>query len=277
MCCTLEPAELSSTIVYAGEGIRSHKYVHVMAYQNQAETKGPNAMVLPIPSAKPMSQDNMIDCSGFPGFLKSYREAILPPRRRSRGLSDDHLSLDDDDAVEVFKSGSYTVVLASKSNLIPKAMEQVSTNMRVKINDEFLSSYSTLYPGWHVALCLWNGRVEAEPMLWWYEPLNPDRLFAPALDSHDGGPLDLDTYVPVDHAVIFGSANAYSAGKLVHGFCPPAGNAAGLLPFHVTGEIFNGIMPNGDFYASAKKVRSLTKSETLIRPDRVTPGREDGY
>lgn len=42
-------------------------------------------------------------------------------------------------------------------------------------------------------------------MLWWYELVHPDVLFAPAIDSHTGGVPSLDTPVDVDHWVVLSS------------------------------------------------------------------------
>lgn len=62
MCCTLQPAQLSKTIVYAGRAQRQGKPVAVLAYQNTASSSvGANAMVLPFPTDTTMGPDNIID------------------------------------------------------------------------------------------------------------------------------------------------------------------------------------------------------------------------
>jgi len=35
---------------------------------------------------------------------------------------------------------------------------------------------------------LLSGYVDAEPLLWWYEPSDEENLFIPTMDAHDGGP-----------------------------------------------------------------------------------------
>jgi hypothetical protein len=63
------------------------------------------------------------------------------------------------------------------------------------------------YPDWTFALCCFNNRhaARATPMLWWYEPMDPDSLFTPAVDCHTGAVPDLKADVVVDHTLVVGS------------------------------------------------------------------------
>src|SRR5689334_16907226 len=75
MCCTFEKSEMSNTRIYVGEAVRQSKLVHVLAYQNNAISKGPNAMVLPFPTDVKLSQENVIDTTKFKTFLEDISEA----------------------------------------------------------------------------------------------------------------------------------------------------------------------------------------------------------
>jgi hypothetical protein len=46
--------------------------------------------------------------------------------------------------------------------------------------------------------------IDAEPLLWWYEPKDPSHLFMPALDAHDGLPPEPGSDVDVDHVLVVG-------------------------------------------------------------------------
>lgn len=263
MCCTLEPAKLSNTILYAAEGLHNGKIVHVMGYQNRAENrgKGPNAMILPIPTDVALGPENTLDMTNAKHVLADYVEAITD-RRRGLTKGFGHDSVDEDFAeVQVFDTGSYTIVLARDARDIPSAMKHVADNKRPRVNAAIFEAYAKWYPNWPVALCCFNGAVEAEPMMWWYEPKNASHLFLPSLDAHDGNPPDLNARVEIDHTVIVGSVTA-PRGSNVHftDFTPYSREDGSvgrqvpeaLRPFlatKVTGKIFGSgsRLQNGDF------------------------------
>lgn len=205
---------MSGTILYAAETTKNDRLIHVMGYQNRAENlgTGPNAMLLPIPSALPMGPENAVDMTKCKTVLRDYEKAYLANQRRNRGMSKS-LGVDSDsfDKVQVFDSGSYTVVLASDAKFINTALNQVPENKRPRPNPMIFDAYSKLYPGWHIALCCYDGSVDAEPMVWQYEPLDPSHLWLPALDGHDGKIPNLTASVLRDHTVIISLVNSPKA------------------------------------------------------------------
>ena len=165
MCITTHPADLSNTKIYAGEARLGETYVHVMAYRNTAATEGPNAMILPIPAARMLGPANVIDTREFAGFLDAM---LAEDRDYVRGIGDGV-----PESPQVFDVGSYTVVLAQRPQAIARAIEGVPANKRPSLNPALLQAFDDLYPGWPLAVCCWDGAIEAEPMLWWYEPKTP--------------------------------------------------------------------------------------------------------
>lgn len=290
MCITFEAAELSNTKLYAGEAQRGDRYVHVIAYQNKAATKGPNAMILPLPAAVMPGPENVIDTRGLARFLEDIHRAteiVAPPTKNaSRSLG----ALEE---AQVFDVGSYTVVLAASPLAIPEALASVSPDKRPPVNPGVLRAFEELYPGWPLAVCCWNGTFETEPLLWWYEPKMPDQLFAPALDAHDGQAPRTGANVRVDHHVAFGSTlrpvgkevryrdDVYIPdGRSAPSWLAPYESASrevppprpvastGLLPPRVRGTRLKGKMPNGDFWLS---------TATLSGPaERRAPGAAKG-
>lgn len=255
MCVTLEPSRMSGTILYAAETLHNDTLVHVMGYQNKAENlaSGPNAMILPIPSGVPMGPENAIDMRACKNILKDYEEAVIANARnfRGRGMTKGIQSLGVDH-VQVFDSGSYTVVLARDANYINTALEQVPVNRRPKLRPDIFGAYSKLYPGWHIALCCYDGSVDAEPMVWQYEPLDPAHLFAPALDGHDGKLPNVNARVDRDHTVIVSMVNAPKTKFAME--LSPSRTASVLPPTHrhLFGRHFYGVQQhaptqNGDF------------------------------
>ena len=264
MCMTLQPAELSNTKLYVGEARRGDTYVHVMAYQNKAATAGPNAMILPIPAAKMPGPENVIDTRDFRHFLDDLQEVAQLSGPMVFG------ALDDEEEAQVFAVGSYTVVLAEKAAAIERALGRLPENQRPSLNADILHAFEQLYEGWPLAVCCWDGSIEAEPLLWWYEPKMPDVLFAPALDAHDGGPPDINRMVMVDHSIVFGSALDRSVKSRVSyrdkARIPPS--VLELLPTTVRGTMVTEELQNGDFWCptNARSGMMLRRAPGAAKP-----------
>jgi hypothetical protein len=210
MCCSTEPSEMSDTILSCLETKHptTGSLIHVAGYQNKAESlAGPNAMLLPFPSRVLMGPENILDTREAKSLLKDYAEAIKEQTQSlgMKSLGGPMSFLDDD--VQVFESGSYFVVLARNAAAIPGALRFVPSDQRPKVNQAIFDRYAEFYPeaSWQLALCCWNGAVDAEPLLWWYEPADTSSLFFPALDAHDGRPPVLSNKVDVDHSLIVSS------------------------------------------------------------------------
>ena len=241
MCITLGPADLRGTRLYAGVGEVDGKVVHVIAYQNSAKSAGPNAMILPIPAAVMPGERNVIDTRDFADFLFTIHAAteVNKPRSSDRGGAAS--------AASVFDVGSYTVVLAEKAGAVVAALSRVPPEKRPAADPRLLAAFEEHYPGWPLALCCWRGSVQPEPLLWWYEPKFPDRLFAQALDAHDGGPPDLGAKVKVDHYLAFGAKN-FRGGAEVWFYQQIPPEVQNLLPDTVWGTRIHAKLPNGDFW-----------------------------
>lgn len=258
MCCTFVESKMSNTLIYTGEGQRNGKTVHVLAYQNVAEnlSNAPNAMVIPFPASAPMNENNVIDTSKFKDFLRNITDAT---KIRTRGMLGGNMAksasfdLNDDDAL-VFDVGSYTVVLAEKVSQIPAALSRVPDHKRPAMSYKFLSGYEKLYPNQPVAVCCWSGTLEAEPLLWWYEPKDSSVLFAPTMDAHDGNAPDVESMVHTDH-IISAGATIGGKGQLVKYEDSIPDHVADLLPAMVHGHKMEYRMKNGDVFIATNDVK----------------------
>jgi hypothetical protein len=252
--------------------------VHVLGYQNVAENlaAGPNAMLLPIPSAKPMGRENAIDARPFARILEDYRMALrsLIPRSRSRGP----VPKPAPQQVQVFESGSYTVVLANRAELgsIAEALALVPERKRPSISPALIYIYQRWYPEWHVALCCFDASVGGpEPIIWQYEPLDPTHVFLPGLDGHDGRLPRLDVSVDVDHAVALGVDSpstdpSLRAASITLSSSMPA-ELAPLFPTRVVGlASMTEPLANGDWYLPAIPTRASLAAALTQR--RSPPG-----
>jgi hypothetical protein len=277
MCCTLEPAKLSKTILYAGDTTIDGQYRHVLGYQNKAENlfTGPNAMILPFPSAERMGPDNVIDVGENKTVLADMAEALeRRDRRFAKGMRS--LSMGEDallgSYVEVFDSGDYTVVLAADARDIPQVLNRVPENKRPRINREIFAAYAQWYPNWPIALCCFEAKkaVENQPMLWWYLPTSHDTLFLPGLDGHSGHVPNLKEKVDREHSIVVGTtaktAQLTSQGsKVIYGSTLST-DLKKFVPEYVVGGKMHLPTPNGDFQVRTAKVHEARYGFDTVAP-----------
>ena len=245
MCITLEPATLASTILVAHQVEHDGKTVNVVGYQNHATSvgTGPNAMILPIPSAVDMTPANCIDMTGAEALFRRYENLVRPvARNASRSPAPAAIA-----GPQVFDSGSYTVVLTKRFDLerLREVLAGLPADKRLDLRPSQMSifdSFRSLYPRWHLAICIWNGTIEAEPILWWYEPMRAyvDKHFLPGLDAHDGNPPDPSLKsVAIDHTLVAGiepKGGHENAGRLVDQMPE---HLRKWLPRHVIGTLLH--------------------------------------
>jgi len=267
MCISIgrSAASFSSTKLYVGEAYYNDKYVHVVAYQNIANSgiDTPNAMIIPFPTDMPMGSANILDTTKYRGFLNDITNAT---RRRSMMLGGHSKSYrrSVDNIAQVFDVGSYTVILADHVIQVPEALERVTINKRPAVSMDFLKAYGKLYPQQPVALCCWNGEIDAQPLLWWYEPKNPNTLFIPTMDAHDGNPPNVNATVKTDHIISVGSSFRCSNSI----FSQPVyysnilGNAKDLLPTKAFGTQLQGLVKNGDCFIDISDMLNNDKHHT---------------
>lgn len=247
MCITTSEADLSKTVVYGGRAVHEGKNVHVLAYQNKAESfSGPNAMFLPIPSDIPMTSKNLVDTSKFPDFLDDIAYASKNSRL-ARGL--DHDSFAGDVGIaEVFDVGSYTVIIASNLKQVPEALERVPEKRRPAFSDAFLRGMQGLYPSDQVLICCFDGSIEAEPILCWYVPRNEDRIFIPTMDAHNGGSPNLEVRVRTDHKILTGHFSAAKTYNRVEYTSEIPEEVKHLLPEFSNGLYWGRYSKNNDSF-----------------------------
>lgn len=154
MCISAGPAKLSNTVVLASDFVKDGQVHHLLGYQNSALSlsRGPNAMILPIPAAEPLTDKNCIDGSGpLKAYLQHYRE-VFAERSRSMNYSGDDLLLTK--SVQVFKSGMYTVALASNAAFAHEALNAVPSSERPELRADLLDYFANSYRGWSLASSL---------------------------------------------------------------------------------------------------------------------------
>ncbi|MER7585858.1 hypothetical protein, partial [Kitasatospora sp. NPDC097691] len=159
------------------------------------------------------------------------------------------------ESVQVFEHDVYTVLLAADPTAIPVALRHVPAHRRPDLDPDLLRFYADHFPDHTIAVCCFDNAdaQRAKPLLLWYQPLDPDRLTVPALDSHTGTVPDLDAVVPVDHWVLLSTDQAPSGwGEPVDYPGSMRHSLRSFLPDAVVGQYYGegDDLPNGDFTIS---------------------------
>lgn len=266
MCITVAEARLSDTKIYAAEARKpTGEIVHVLGYQNKvSDARGPNAMLLPFPAAGSVGRENLVNGAQFAGVLGYYDEAIerLRPMTKSVSRNFSAAAADEDiDLLDVFQSGSYTIALVQKATALRQALMLMPGKVRPDISNALILALAKLYPNWPMALCCFEGGMsDPEPLFWWYEPRFPDRIFAPGLDAHSGGPPNVRGPVHRSHTLAFSALDSSASpdaqlwGQLQN---VPAQHRWMFNP-RVCGRKLNEETPNGDFVYPLAEIRMPT-------------------
>jgi hypothetical protein len=290
MCCSVSPGvpvRFSDTVLYAAEVIgEAGDPVHVLGYQNKVQGRvgllslavswlplghSGNAMILPFPAVpRTMTRANVLDTKHCRDILQDMADAVAPrPAGHTLSRAAGRMrSIPEPPPIQVFKAaGIYTVILAQDPRDIPAELDRVPRSQRPALNPALFDAYARWYPGWTIALCCFSNRRArlADPLLWWYEPMSPDRLFLPAVDCHTGDVPDLDSHVAVDHVIAVGSYRMAGGRRVVYRDTVPGAVAPYLRPTLI-GQRYTGSMPNGDFVCELEDVCEGTLRASRSKP-----------
>ena len=278
MCISSKPANFNQTKGYIGEAVtKEHGLVHVLGYQNKVQNKVevPNAMILHFPASEPMSAKNVIELGDKGKGLLNYFCDYYNNEPKTRGFK--NIATNGvKKSVEIFDTGIYTVVMSNKPSLITEALKEVPEEKRPDIHPELMDWYEAHYPDWPVAVCCFNSKdtseVKADPLYWWYKPMNEDELFFPAVDCHSGGLPNLDAKVDVDHILTCGVLE-YEAGHTMRNMGDYKNrfmdsNHMEYFVDNIIGQSFQDLseQTNGDFIIKKSKVKNTICAFERVKP-----------
>lgn len=278
MCISLKPSKMSKTKILVG---RCSKEEHYLAYKNTSVNLSdkPNVMVLPIPTNY-LDASNVIDTSSYKEFLNVYEEAIKPVTLNGGSL---RLTKSRGVYVNQISSGSYDIVVGNSLEDIFDVISGIPIGKKPGIQIYDLMKLKDIYPNYSFAFCIWDGQVDAEPIMFKYKPFDYDRIFIPTLDLHDGNGFSFGS-VFLDHSIMIGldfmddikeeSLTHGSGNLLVANFgskdityhkCSIYHKAnisdkmKEILPTKICGTKLIKYMPNGDIYFNCNKENRLTR------------------
>jgi hypothetical protein len=248
---TVGPSTAWDTIVYAGEALHptTHRYIHVLGFQNRVinDFHRANAVILPVPATGPLGPENLIEVASLEDQAGPLRQ--MDP---NRSLSVPRVVR----GFQLVQKGHYALAWVNRVEDAVHALGTLPEELRPPIDRAALAAHARWYPGWPLVLCCWRGRMQSAPVVLWYEPQNPQRLFLPALEAPAGGvPRPLES-APRDLTLVIGSA--------IHPFGVAARSKAWLaaelrvfLPPTIWGSVLKGEAPNVDYEVEVAPLRRL--------------------
>lgn len=205
MCCTVEKAKLSNTKILS---LPLDNGNHFIAYGNSVrnESGKPNAMILPIPGrTKPEWFHNTKKYKSFLTDITKKATWMNWMGWNTRGLMKSASLGDNFSSYEKFQLGMYTVGLSDSFDGIAAFLNSLPDDERPAVSKELQEFFKSHYPNWSFAICCFNTSkpIDAQPIAFEYTPMDPNNLYFPTMDAHNGGAPDLDEKVEVDHMFIY--------------------------------------------------------------------------
>ena len=200
MCIVSAEAKLSKTKILS---MPLDNGRHLLSYTNKVKNLSGkvNSMILPVPGK--VSREWFHETTGYNNFLGDIEKQAYVEEFRSRGLKSKGISRSL--SFDEFKVGFYNVVTTNSIDALKEHLsERVAEAQRPDISDELLDFFKEHYDGWSFVVCIFAGNKEmdAQPIMFEYEPVEFDILYFPMMDSHTGGAPNLKEHVSVDHTLI---------------------------------------------------------------------------
>ena len=247
MCITLEPAKLSKTKILS---FRKDDGNHILAYANKVKnTSGkPNAMILPVPGT--LSSGMFYNTKDYNNFLDDIEKAITP---RTRGLS---MTKGISIGVEDFTLGMYRILISKNIYSIKEVLDSMGDDERPELSEDMYNFFATNYDSWSFVICCFQGdkEISAQPIMFEYVPFDPNILYFPGVDAHNGNAPVLGENVDVDHTLMTVDLYAYRSNYKVDNIFSQKEKLPVFLLNHYAGIQLDDTLPNGDWYLDIRDI-----------------------
>jgi hypothetical protein len=268
MCVTSDLAKLLGTKIYLGQKKVNRRLLHILGYKADPQNlaTGPNALIIHLPAKVKMTETNNLNTKGCSNLLDDMVQAALP---KPKGELKRSLGINLSERALVYTSGIYTVIQAHSADAVYDALNRVPANKRPNISRELLQYYNQNYNGWTLQLCCFDNKdvAKAEPLMWWYEPMDYSTFILPGVDSHDGGVPNYRYQVERDTYLIFGS-DEFSRNighKVWYSDRKIPSQTQLFLPEKVIVTHIKGSTPNGDYILPTNNLLQGDTSALMIR------------
>ena len=258
MCCFSQPViSVNNTQVFARP---SGKGTQFLAYQMNYESRGENAMILPLPVRQPANETtlNFIDLSHYDGFFDDLADGFPFHSPTSIGCSA-HFDPVSSQNLEVFEVGNYI------ASFVPTMSDFHRLDSKFRLPNEIWASIPGYTNFGFAVFQLAAGSLKPHPMAFEFQSASDD-LFFPTVHIHDGevhDSEDFDHVLYMQHAgldsKVYGYENSHVEDK-----------STGLIRSKYAASHFCNLdksagLINGDLLVHRKIMRgNLTNSDTTF-------------
>lgn len=254
MCITVNKADLSATKILS---LPLENGRHFIAYSNRVLNRSgkPNAMILPIPgTTKPEWFHNTAKYNDFLNDItkKADWESWMPQFKLSRSAKG-FLGF------EQFNLGMYTIGLASSFEGAEEFIASLPEEKRPEVSEGLRSFFREHNKGWSFAVCCFSSdqTIDAQPIAFEYTPFNPDLLYFPTLDAHNGKAPNLKKMVEADHTFIYEHTGKFDRAlyTMDHVELDHVPDFLNKRRYRLKDR--NGSVPNGDTYIRISEMNDI--------------------
>lgn len=178
MCCFSRPVEsVKQTNIF---GRLSGNDSQFLVYEMQFKSREPNAMILPIPTAKNPSEESVrfINLEAYPSFFADLARgfpSLVPPPTMSRGLDKSVKP-----GLQVQKVGAFI------ASVVPTAEDFRRLDPQFSIAPETWAKLPTYNDYSFVVFQLEELEGKPHPMAFEFQTRHPEQVFFPTVHIHDG-------------------------------------------------------------------------------------------
>ncbi len=251
MCITTEDARLDATCVGAWD-IQHPKYGyrHVLAYQNKPQNLSdkPNCMLLHVPSAEPLTPENIVDTRDCPNLFSQLQiNALKKTNHLGRGgvaSAPNHL----------VTMGIYHIAILNNVKQAEEVISKIPRQKQPKIKQTFFDFYQKYFPNYPLLLCCFNNQdiAKASPILIHYSPINRDYLMIPNLEGHGSLPI-IGEKIATNRMYFYGTTNPSKINPRITNDIPK--NLHPFLPKWIDTQYVDFFLPNTDVLIELEDIR----------------------
>jgi len=193
MCIVSAEAKLSKTRILS---MALDNGRHILSYSNKVQNLSGqrNSMILAIPGE--VKEEWFYDTTEYNKFMEDIEDRAHLSFESSKGINYRGALGMKSKGFSRFGVGMYDIITTKDLNDVTREID---------ITMELLDFFHNHYKGWTFVVCMFSGEKEmdAQPIMFEYEPMYPQWLYFPTMDSHDGQAPDFIHPVDMDHSLMY--------------------------------------------------------------------------
>lgn len=193
MCIVSAKAKLSKTRILS---MALDNGRHLLSYSNKVQNLSGqrNSMILAIPGE--VKEELFYNTTDYNKFLGDIEDQAYLSLENSKGIYYRGSLGMRSKSFNRFEVGMYDIITTKDLNDVVEEVE---------ITEDLMNFFHSHYKDWTFVVCMFSGEKEmdAQPIMFEYEPMYPQWLYFPTMDSHDGQAPDMIHPVDMDHSLMY--------------------------------------------------------------------------